>query len=248
MSRIGALKSVVIIGPAHPLRGGLATFDERLAYCFQEHGVKTTLLTFSLQYPNFLFPGTTQYSDGPAPENLDIDVAVNSVNPLNWLRVGNKYRKQRPDLVIFRYWMPFMAPCLGTIARRIKANGHSRMVAITDNIIPHEKHFYDKPFTKYFLKSMDGFVTMSEAVLEDLNAFNATKPRRFSPHPMYDTFGPALSKEEAKQKLGLDAGTNYMLFFGFIRKYKGLDLLLQAMADPGFARNNVKLVVAGEFL
>ncbi|MBC7426787.1 MAG: glycosyltransferase [Bacteroidia bacterium] len=239
-------KKIVIVGPGYPLRGGLSTFNERLC---KELNLKNncSILSFSLQYPDFLFPGTTQFSTDPNPVDIEIDTAINSVNPLNWLKVGNKYKKLKPDLIIFRYWMPFMAPALGTIARRIKSNGHTRIVAITDNVLPHEKHFYDKPFTKYFLSAVDGFVTMSRAVLADLDLFVKDKPKLYTPHPMYDNFGAGIEKQEAKKALGLDPSFDYILFFGFIRKYKGLDLLLKSFADKRLRNLPVKLIIAGEY-
>ncbi len=240
-------KNIIIIGPAHPLRGGLATYNQLLATKLQEQGHKVKIVTFSLQYPDFLFPGQTQFSTDPKPADLKIEVALNSVNPFNWIVLGTRLKKEKPDLVILRYWMPFMGPSLGTVSRIIRKNKHTKVVAITDNIIPHEKRFFDTPFTKYFLKSCDGFVTMSEAVLDDLKQFNVSKPSAYNPHPMYESFGPLLAKNEAKQKLGLDENTNYLLFFGFIRKYKGLDILLEAFADKRIQDLGIKLVIAGEY-
>jgi D-inositol-3-phosphate glycosyltransferase len=240
-------KQIVIVGPAHPLRGGLATYNQLLAAKLQQQGHTVKIITFSLQYPNFLFPGKTQYSTDPKPDKLNIEVALNSISPFNWLRLGKKIRNQKPDLVIFRYWMPFMGPCLGTLGRIVRKNKHTKVVAITDNIIPHERRFFDKPFTSYFLKSCDGFVTMSRAVLEDLQEFNVTKPAAYNPHPMYESFGPEMSKEAAIEKLGLEQDTSYLLFFGFIRKYKGLDLLLRAFSKSGLTQKKVKLIIAGEY-
>lgn len=240
-------KNIIIIGPAHPLRGGLATYNQLLATKLQEQGHKVKIVTFSLQYPDFLFPGQTQFSTDPKPADLNIEVALNSVNPFNWIVLGTRLKKEKPDLVILRYWMPFMGPSLGTVSRIIRKNKHTKVVAITDNIIPHEKRFFDTPFTKYFLKSCDGFVTMSEAVLDDLKQFNVSKPSAYNPHPMYESFGPLLAKNEAKQKLGLDENTNYLLFFGFIRKYKGLDILLEAFADKRIQDLGVRLIIAGEY-
>ena len=243
-------KSVVIIGPAHPLRGGLASYNERLARQFQQEGHTVQIFTFSLQYPGFLFPGTTQYSSEPAPDDLKIQVCINSVNPLNWLLIGNRLRKLRPDLIVVRYWLPFMGPCLGTLLRVVKRNNHTRVLCIADNIIPHEKRPGDVPFTRYFVKPVDAFVTMSEKVLADLPPFTGSKPARFVAHPLYDNFGDIESKEAARSRLGIDPGTPVLLFFGFIRKYKGLDLLLDAIAqlkDLKFQNRSVKFMIAGEF-
>ncbi len=239
---------VVIIGPAYPLRGGLATYDERLARAFQEAGDAVRIVTFSLQYPNFLFPGQTQFSTEGRPADLAIEVSLNSVNPLSWLSVGRKLRAERPDLVVFRFWLPFMGPALGTVARLVRGNGHTRVVAITDNVIPHEKRPGDGPLTRYFLRACDGFVTMSRSVLGDLQRLGyGGKPALYRPHPLYDNFGPLKSKTAALAALKLPATTGYLLFFGFIRAYKGLDILLEAFADKRLELLPIKLIIAGEF-
>jgi len=240
---------VVILGSAHPLRGGgLATFNERLARAFAQEGHEVVIYTFSLQYPGFLFPGKTQYSDEPPPVDLNIKVKVNSINPLNWFRVGYELKKQKPDLLVIRYWIPFMAPSLGTIASLVKKNRHTRVVAIADNIIPHEKRPGDKLLTRYFVKRVHGFITMSEAVRNDLQKFDIAKEKSaFCPHPLYDNFGEPLSREKARELLGLNPEDNLVLFFGFIRDYKGLDLLIRAFAEPVLKDLPVKLIVAGEF-
>lgn len=239
-------KKVIIIGPAWPLRGGLASFDERLAKQFTSEGYDTSIYTFSLQYPDFLFPGTTQYSTEPAPTDITIKACINSINPFNWLIVGNEIKKQKPDLVIVRYWLPLMGPCLGSILRIVKRNRFTKIVCIADNIIPHEHRPGDKPFTQYFVKPVDAFITMSEKVKNDLLAFT-TKPATQVVHPLYDNFGEAVTKEEARKKLSLPVNEKIILFFGFIRKYKGLDLLLQAMKDARIQASGIKLLVAGEF-
>lgn len=242
-------KHIVIVGPAHPLRGGLATYNERLA---RELMLKNqvTLLTFSLQYPNFLFPGQSQFSNDPKPEDLTIDIALNSINPLSWFLVGRKYKKIKPDILIFRYWMPFFGPCFGTFARIVKSNHHTQIIAITDNIIPHEKRFFDTPFSKYFLPVLDGAVAMSRKVLQDLQDFPLRKlvPKTgYHAHPLYDNFGRSVSKSEACESLGLDANKRYILFFGFIRNYKGLDIILEAMSLLPESLKDVNLLVAGEY-
>ncbi|TGE15841.1 glycosyltransferase [Hymenobacter elongatus] len=238
---------VVIIGPAYPLRGGLATYNERLARAFREAGDEVRLVTFSLQYPDFLFPGQTQFSTEAGPADLDIEVSINSVNPLSWWKVGEKLRREKPDLVILRFWLPFMGPALGTIARLVRRNRHTRVVAITDNVIPHEKRPGDRPLTRYFLSACHGFVTMSRAVLADLRRLHFRQPAQYQPHPLYDNFGPLKSKATALQALQLDPAFGYLLFFGFIRAYKGLDILLEAFADERLRQLPVKLIIAGEY-
>jgi D-inositol-3-phosphate glycosyltransferase len=241
-------KNITIIGSAYPLRGGgISTFNELLATKLQEAGHTVKIITFSLQYPNFLFPGKTQYADEPRAEHLKIEVSLNSINPLSWIKVGRQVKREAPDVVIFRYWLPFIAPCLGTVARIISKNRKTKIVAIADNIIPHEKSISDKLLTTYFIDSCDGFVTMSRSVLEDLKQFDTDKPALYNPHPMYENFGFAESKSSARTKLGLDSDGKYLLFFGFIRKYKGLDILLKAFADPRIQDAGIKLIIAGEF-
>ncbi|UOQ52622.1 glycosyltransferase [Hymenobacter cellulosivorans] len=238
---------VVIIGPAYPLRGGLATYNERLARAFREAGDEVRIVTFSLQYPDFLFPGQTQFSTEAGPTDLDIEVSINSVNPVSWWKAGEKLRREKPDLIIFRFWLPFMGPALGYIARRIRRNRHTRVVAITDNVIPHEKRPGDRPLTRYFLSACHGFVTMSRAVLADLRRLHFKQPAQYQPHPLYDNFGALKAKPVALQGLGLDPKYGYLLFFGFIRAYKGLDILLEAFADPRLQQLPVKLIIAGEY-
>ncbi|SMB97857.1 glycosyl transferase group 1 [Hymenobacter roseosalivarius DSM 11622] len=238
---------VVIIGPAYPLRGGLATYNERLARAFHDVGDEVRLVTFSLQYPSFLFPGQTQFSTEKAPQDLQIEVSINSVSLVSWWRVGNRLRREKPDLVVFRFWLPFMGPSLGTIARLITRNRHTRVVAITDNVIPHERRPGDRPLTRYFLAACHGFVTMSRSVLADLRRLHFNQPARYQPHPLYDNFGPLKSKSAALQALNLSPDFQYILFFGFIRAYKGLDLLLEAFADERLSVLPVKLIIAGEF-
>lgn len=246
------MNKVVIIGPAFPLRGGLATFDQRLAKAFNDLGDDCTIYSFSLQYPSFLFPGKSQYSTGEAPTGIRIRTLINSVNPLNWIRVGRILKNYKPDLIVVRFWLPFMGPALGTILRIAGKNPNTRIIAITDNVIPHEKRPGDTLFTRYFLKACQAFVTMSAKVMEDLRKFEPSKPAKQVLHPLYDNFGEPVSMQEAREHLGLPQDRNILLFFGFIRKYKGLDILLEAMKvlDKEWKEEPAQkplLVVAGEF-
>ena len=243
-------KKVIIIGPAYPLRGGLSSFNERFARAFQSENANTEIYTFSLQYPSFLFPGKTQYSNEPAPKDLKIRVKINSINPLNWLKVGRELKNQNADIIVVRYWLPFMGPCLGTILRIVKRNHHTKIICIADNINPHEKRIGDKQFTKYFIKPIDAFVTMSAKVLKDVQQIS-TKPTIQFVHPLYDNFGNKISKEDDGKFLKIDTSYSIVLFFGFIRKYKGLDLLLQAISilknENYFDTHTIKFLIAGEF-
>lgn len=241
-----AMKKIVILGPAHPLRGGLASFNERLCREFNSMGFEGSIYTFSLQYPSFLFPGTTQYSAEPAPADLNISVTLNSVNPLSWLQTGYALKKLAPDIIVVRYWLPFMGPALGTVLRIAKRNRRTKVVCIADNVLPHEKRPGDVMFTKYFVKPVDAFITMSKKVLSDLRKFS-DKPAAVVDHPLYDNFGAAVPKRAARLHLGLPADDKIILFFGFIRHYKGLDLLIQAMGSEEIKQSAIKLLVAGEF-
>ncbi len=238
---------IIIVGTAYPYRGGLAAFNERLAHEFVRQGNEVEIYTFTLQYPSFLFPGKTQFSDDEAPADLKITRRINSVNPLNWISVGKEIKASNPDKIIFCYWMAFMAPCFGTIARFAKTE-KTKIISLVHNMIPHEPSLLDKLFPKYFVKAMDGFVAMTNSVVNDINKFDSKKkPKLVSPHPVYDHYGAILPRSEAMDALNLDPDFRYILFFGFIRRYKGLDLLMQAFADVRLRQFPVKLLVAGEF-
>jgi len=239
---------ITILGPAHPYRGGLASIMETMARVFQRRGDEVKIETFTLQYPAWLFPGKSQTVSAPAPADLRIVRSVDTMNPANWLGVGRRLRRERPDFVLLKYWTPFMAPCFGTIARLARANGHTKALCQIDNVEPHERHIVDKPFNRYFLRSVDGFICMSEQVRRELTAYTDA-PALFSPHPLFEHFGARVDRAEACGRLGLDPATGYALFFGLIRDYKGLDLLLDAWAKLRREGRVVgkKLIVAGEF-
>ncbi|MFO7818278.1 MAG: glycosyltransferase, partial [Desulfovibrionales bacterium] len=239
---------IIIIGPAHPLRGGIAALNERLASQLINEGHDVEIYSFKLQYPGFLFPGKTQYTDTEPPANLKIFSAINSINPFNWLRIGLKIKRQQPDMVIVRYWLPFMAPSTGTICRLARKNKKTRVIAITDNILPHESRPGDRQLTRFFTKSVDGFVAMSKNVFNELDLFIKNKPKQLSPHPIYDHYGESVPKNIAKKQLLLNPDLNYLLFFGFIRDYKGLDLLLKSLSFNKLKEmDQLKIIIAGEF-
>ena len=239
---------ITILGPAHPYRGGLASIMEIMARTFQRRGDEVDIKTFTLQYPSLLFPGESQTVATPPPADLRICRCVNTMNPLNWVRVGRRIRCERPDFVLMKYWTPFMAPCFGTIARIARGNGHTKVLCQIDNVEPHEHHLTDKPFNRYYLHSVDGFVYMSEQVHSELRAYSDA-PALFSPHPLFENFGERVERSEACVRLGLDPANRYVLFFGLIRDYKGLDLLLDAWAQLRRAGRTEgrRLIVAGEF-
>lgn len=235
---------IVILGPAYPYRGGLASIMHTMAREYQQRGHEVKIYTFSVQYPSILFPGKTQYVDGPAPADLHIERVINTVNPLNWISLGLRLKRERPDMVLMKYWTPFMAPCFGTIARIARTNGVTKVVCQIDNVEPHESHIIDKPCNYYYLRGVDGFVYMSEQVHRELKSYTSA-PAIFSPHPMFENFGTAIDRTEACRRIGVDAEQDYTLFFGLIRDYKGLDMLLRAWAK--WMPDDRKLLVAGEF-
>jgi len=238
---------ITFLGPAYPYRGGLATFNERLARQFVTECKDVDIRTFTLQYPRFLFPGKTQFTDGPAPEGIKIRRELNSINPFNWLRTGLRIRKEKADILLVRYWMPFMAPCLGTVSRIVKSNKYTVVISLVDNVYPHEKHRGDSILTKFFMNSIDGAAVLSDTVQRDVEGFRKDIPVCSSPHPLFDTYGKKLDRNEALSALKLDPQNSYLLFFGIIRDYKGLDILIRAFSDSRLRGRKLKLIVAGEF-
>lgn len=242
------MMKVIIIGPAYPYRGGIAAFTDRLAKEFVDEKVEVEVYTFILQYPSFLFPGKTQYSDASAPENIKIYRKINSINPFNWIKTAKEIRHKNADIVVFAYWMSFFAPCYVKMARIISKNKVSRCIGLIHNMISHEKSLLDKIFSPCFVKSMDGFVVLSESVLKDVETLDKkSKPKCFSPHPLYDHYGDKEDRLVAIDKLALNPENRYLLFFGLVRAYKGLDLLIEAFADERLRKFSLKLIVAGEF-
>jgi D-inositol-3-phosphate glycosyltransferase len=235
---------ITILSTAYPLRGGIAHFNGLLyRELIKKNEVK--VVTFKRQYPAILFPGKSQTESGEASEKIPTEQLVNSVNPLNWISVGKKIKKDAPDLLIFKYWLPFFAPCFGTIARIAKNNKKTRVLVICDNVLPHEKRPGDKSFTRYFFKQADFFILLSKKVKEDLLLIRRDAKYKVISHPIYSNFGEASEKDVAKERLKIK-DQNLILFFGFIRDYKGLDVLFQSLSLPEF-RADIKLVVAGEF-
>ena len=238
---------IISIGPAYPYRGGPASFNDRLAQQFYTEGQDVEIFTFSLQYPKLLFPGKTQYTDGPKPKDIKITRMLNSINPFNWIASGLKIKREKPDILLIRFWLPFMGPCFGTIARIAKSNRHTSVICIFDNVIPHEKRTGDKILTSYFTNSIDGAIVMSKTVMDDLKVFREKIPVKLSPHPLFDNYGAPVERSLALAALNLSPDESYLLFFGFIRAYKGLDLLIEAFSDKRLRNRKLKLIIAGEF-
>jgi len=225
----------------YPFRGGIAQFNASLFREFEkEHEIEA--VTFTRQYPNILFPGESQYVTGSDnPDVIDSKEWLDSINPFTWIHTAKRIRKINPDLLVMKYWMPFFGPSLGYVAGHLPK--HSKSIAILDNVIPHEKHIIDMPFTRYFLKRVNGFVVMSKIVQDDLLSLKPDAKYIQHEYPLYDHFGVTVEKSKAQQALKLDEHKKTLLFFGFIRRYKGLDLLIDAF---GKLDNSYQLIIAGE--
>jgi len=240
-------KKIAIIGPAWPFRGGLANFNERLAREWMVRGDDVTIHTFTKQYPDMLFPGTSQFSGSPAPTDLTIERSIHAYNPLQWGSASQRIASAQYDLALIRFWLPAMGPSLGRVATALARAPRTKVVALVDNLYPHESRFLDRLLTNSFIKVPHTFVTMSNVVAGQLKQLVDGRPVCKAPHPIYDDYGKAIDQKEARNRLGIDSDGPLLLFFGFIRKYKGLDLLLQALNDPIFRSMGLKVVIAGEW-
>lgn len=234
---------IVIVSPAYPLRGGIANFTSQLYHeLSKEHQV--SIFTFKRQYPNIFFPGKTQFEVGEDVDKIPSKVEIDSINPFSWNKTANDIINEKPDLVIFKYWLPFFSPCYSSIAKQIKKKSQAKLLAVCHNIIPHEKRIGDNSLSKMFLTKMEYFVLLSKDVKKDLLTFIEKPKSKILPHPVYSRFGKSVGKQQAKEYLKL-SGNNFILFFGFIRDYKGLDVLLKALSL--LEEKKVNLIIAGEF-
>ena len=238
--------NIVIVSTAYPFRGGIAHYVallyRRLA---QRNNVK--VVTFPRQYPSFLFPGKTQEESGGGEDiRIPAERLIDSVNPFTWMSAAKKIAAMKPDVLVFKFWLPFFGPCFGYIARKVKrlTGGKTRAVFICDNIVPHEKRLFDRAFTNYAFGAADAAIAQSASVEKDLKRLYPKLTSRMVPHPIYEIFGNAIGKREARDRIKVRE-SHVMLFFGYIRKYKGLHTLLEAMPEI-LRRTRVKLLVVGE--
>ncbi len=237
-------KKVIIVGPAYPYRGGIAEFNNYLCKTYQQLGFECKVLSFSLQYPGFLFPGTSQFEEEKRDVNIPSERLINSVNPLSWFKAAKFIKRYKPDYVVVAYWIPFIGISTGFISWLVKRK--TKVLVLAHNVKPHDRKPFDNLITKEFLKQTRGVVLLSKAVEKELDEFDTKKPRFIGFHPVYDMFGQKVSKEEALEKLELPQG-KYVLFFGLIKKYKGLDILLKAFGTQKLKDSDINLIVAGEF-
>lgn len=242
---------IAYLSTFYPFRGGIAQFNALLYRNFEKLNIPVSAYNFTTQYPEFLFPGQTQYST--SEDNADAipsQRTISSINPISYLQTASKISKEQPNLLLMRYWLPFFAPALATVAKKLKKNG-TKSIVIVDNMIPHEKRFFDEAFTKYFLKNTDAYIVMSKSVEKELLERKPDAKYFFHPHPIYEHFGEKIDKKEALEKLGLSKiegidkieDKKILLYFGFVRKYKGLDLLLEAFKNLD---DSYFLIIAGE--
>lgn len=243
---------IVIIGTAYPLRGGIAHYVSLLHDSLKEHGHEVHVVTFSRQYPKIIFPGKSQEEKGDAGKPINSIQVIDSINPVSWRKAGKVVAGLEPDMIIFKFWLPFFAPAYGMITRVAKnllrkKGKECKIVFIADNVIPHEKRFGDRAFTNYAFKAVDHFIVQSDAVERDLKIVKADAKYIKLAHPIYHIFGELIDRKKARSDIGIPPDAPAILFFGYIRKYKGLDILLRAM--PGLLKKlpELRLIVAGEF-
>jgi glycosyltransferase involved in cell wall biosynthesis len=236
--------NIVIVGPYPPFRGGISDFNYALADNLnKEHSVN--VINFTTQYPKLIFPGKTQYKSQISDYPVAVKRMLSSVNPLTWKKSARYIDELKPDLVIFRFWMPFFALALSNVARHLRKRLNAPFIAICDNIIPHESHLFDAKLTSYFLKRMDKYIVMSKTVEQELLSFIPEAVYNRSPHPIYNIFGDEVPKNTARDILGIKA-KKVILFFGLIRKYKGLDILLQSIPLIKEKLNDFVVLIVGE--
>ena len=233
----------VLVGTAFPHRGGIAHYIALLARALEAAGHHVRVVSFSRQYPSFLFPGKSQDEEGPVDVRVDSERLIDTMGPWTWLAAGNRIAEWQPDLVVFKYWMPFFAPAYGSILRVLKRK-KVRTCFLLDNVLPHERRWMDVPLTRYALGPVDAFIAQSETVARDLEQFRPETPCLLVPHPIYDLFGERRDRERSRRNLGVSA-REVALFFGFIRPYKGLLDLLRAVALLPRERD-FQLLVGGE--
>jgi glycosyltransferase involved in cell wall biosynthesis len=245
MTISGADEPIALIGPHPPFRGGIAHFTERVSSGLQDAGHDVLAVTFSRLYPDRFFPGKSQYEETDRGNTTAYPI-LDSINPLSWSKTANLIIEKGARTAIFMYWMPFFAPAYRAIARRLRKRG-VRIIGVVHNAIPHERHVGDRAFSKRFIQSCDAVIVLSESVRKDVLKLVPEISVRIQQHPVYDQFGTAIEKSVARSRLNLDSQGHVLLFFGFIRRYKGLHVLLDSLSRVTQRYPGLTLLVAGEF-
>jgi D-inositol-3-phosphate glycosyltransferase len=238
---------IILVGTAFPMRGGIAHYVALLYKKLVEMGHDTQIISFKRQYPALLFPGKTQQDPSAEVIELPSNPLIDSINPVSWLKTFRYIKKEKPDLVVYKYWMPFFAPAYGTIVLLTRLFTRSKSLYIGDNIVPHEQiPVIDWLLTKWALWKVDYFIIQSQTVLKDLHKFKPEAVYKLIPHPVFDIFQANYTAGSARTQLELKADENVVLFFGYIRAYKGLHFLIDALPEV-LQQQPVKLIIAGEF-
>ena len=235
---------ISLIGPAYPYRGGIALHNTLLYKEFSNRHT-TEIINFTRQYPGILFPGKTQYEESKTFAHIPSFRILDSINPITWYKAANHIKLFSPDIVIIQFWMPFFSPCYGKIVRLLKKRNHFKTVIICHNIVPHEGSPIDKWLTKYLFNKADGFIIQAHSAEKDLLELRPDAKYRYNPHPIYDIFSDSLDKTEARKQLGIDE-KNVILYFGYIRQYKGSKYLIRAIPEI-LKELDLRVVIAGEF-
>lgn len=220
---------IAYLSTFYPFRGGIAQFNASLYRAFEENGHEIKAFTFTRQYPNLLFPGKSQYvTEKDKSDPIPSEAVLDTLNPVTFFSAATKIKKFKPDILLMKFWLPYFGPSLGTVAGKLKKHG-TKVITILDNVIPHEKRPGDIAFTKYFLNRNSGFVVMSHSVKDDLLKLKPNAKYLFNPHPVYNHFGDKIDAQTAREKLNIPKDKKVLLFFGLVREYKGLDLLIKAL-------------------
>lgn len=237
----------LLLGPAYPIRGGIANFNESLAIAFIKNSIETEIISFKRQYSSSAFPSKNPRTKEKAPFLLNIKSLIRSFSPFSWIKTARFIAHESPDIIIVQYWTPAIGLALGSILRMHSKKHSPKIIAIVHNIKPTKPRLGDNALIQFFTNSCHGFVCLSKLVIDDLSEYTPNPNKIFVPHPVYDIFGDKISKEEARKYLGLADDEKILLFFGIIRKNKGLELLLQSLALEKLRKQKIKLLVAGEF-
>jgi glycosyltransferase involved in cell wall biosynthesis len=239
-------RHLAVVGPVHPYRGGIAHFTEMTVEVLRRRGHQVDVVSFRRQYPELLFPGKTQFETEGRSDAVTGPRLIDTINPLSWLQAARYLQRQQPDAVVFQYWMPFFAPAYGVVARMLRWGGIPSL-AVVHNALPHERHVGDAWLSRFFLQAAAGFVVMSDAVRDELRPLRRPEATVHQiEHPVYERFGDAVPQDEARAALDLPPDAPVILFFGFVRAYKGLHVLLKALPQVLEQVPDLHLLIAGE--
>jgi D-inositol-3-phosphate glycosyltransferase len=242
-------KKIILIGPAYPYRGGNALFVTHTYESLKNH-FDVKIYNYKLLYPSFLFPGTTQFDKSKEQVfNVPGERVVNSINPFNWLKVATLLKKENADLIVFDWWHPFFGLCHGVISFLIRKKYKNKILFITENVVSHEANAVDKFLTKLGLMFASKFLALSGIVEKEVQQYSKGKKVFRSELPVYDCYqlieNPDIKR--LRSEFGFEVDSLVLLFFGYVRKYKGLDILIEAFAKILSSNPKARLLIVGEF-